>query len=189
MSCFGRPSIVPFAFALCVAGVSVPAESADGSKSATVAKELVQALDAAKLGAIATSDPSNPGVFIAALYIPDTQLLVVSAKYSAPPLLIDRINAKDYQAVYVDLQSASVRGSKIFVMDQGADGLMPKLSGDSSAADSFDEGDKSVAFDGDWKKAKITEADYTKAFADADDRYAKLLSMLVAQAKKSKAGS
>jgi hypothetical protein len=189
MSCFGRPSIVPFAFALCVAGVSVPAEPAEGSKSATVAKELVQALDAAKLGAIATADPSNPGVFIAALYIPDTQLLVVSAKYSAPPLLIDRINAKDYQAVYVDLQSASVRGSKIFVMDQAADGLMPKLSGDSSAPDSFDEGDKSMAFDGDWKKAKITETDYTKAFADADDRYAKLLSMLVAQAKKSKAGS
>ena len=189
MSCFGRPSLVPVAFALLVAGMAAPAAAADPSKSSTVAKELVQALDEAKLGAIATADPSTPGVFIAALYIPETQLLVVSAKYSAPPLLVDRINAKDYQAVYVDLQSASVRGSKIFVMDQGADGLMPKLSGDSSAADSFDEGDKSVSFDGDWKKAKITEADYTKAFADADDRYAKLLSMLVAQAKKSKAGS
>jgi len=46
-----------------------------------------------------------------------------------------------------------------------------------------------VSFDGDWKKAKISEADYNKAFADADDRYAKLLSMLLAQAKKSKAGS
>jgi hypothetical protein len=128
-------------------------------------------------------------VFVAALYIPGTQLLVVSAKYSAPPLLVDRINAKDYQAVYVDLQSASVRGSKVFVMDQGADGLAPKLSGDSSAADSFDEGDKSMSFDGDWKRAKISEADYTKAFAAADDRYAKMLSMLVAQAKKAKAGS
>ena len=134
MSCVGRPSIVPVAFALLVASVSVPAAAAD-SKSTAIAKELVQALDAAKLGAIATADPSNPGVFIAALYIPETQLLVVSAKYSAPPLLVDRINAKDYQAVYVDLQSASVRGSKIFVMDQGADGLLPKLSGDSSAPD------------------------------------------------------
>jgi hypothetical protein len=189
MSCFGRPSIVPFAVALLVAGVSIGASAADDSKSAAAAKELVQALDAAKLTAIATPDAANPGVFVAALYIPGTQLLVVSAKYSAPPLLMNSINAKDYQAVYVDLQSASVRGSKIFVMDQGADGLMPKLSGDSSAADSFDEGDKSVSFDGDWKKAKISEADYNKAFADADDRYAKLLSMLVAQAKKAKAGS
>jgi hypothetical protein len=162
--------------------------SAEDSKSAVVAKELVQALDAAKLTAIATADPANPGVFLAALYIPGTQLLVVSAKYAAPTLLTDRITAKDYQAVYVDLQSASVRGSKVFVMDSGADGLVAKPGG-GQAADSFDEGDKTVAFDGDWKKAKIAEADYTKAFAEADDRYSKMLSMLIAQAKKAKAGS
>jgi hypothetical protein len=188
MSCFGRPSIVSVALVLCIAGVSVGAAPAEESKSAAAAKELVQALAAAKLEAIATTDAANPGVFVAALYMPGT-LLVVSAKYSAPPLLVDRINAKDYQAVYVDLQSASVRGSKVFIMDQGADGLAAKPSGDSSAADSFDEGDKSVSFDGDWKKAKISEADYTKAFAAADDRYAKMLSMLVSQAKKAKGGS
>jgi len=188
MSCFGRPIIAFAAMTLSAAGVSVPA-AAEDSKSAAVAKELVQVLDAAKLTAIAAADAANAGVFVAALYIPGTQLLVVSAKYSAPPLLVDRINAKDYQAVYVDLQSASVRGSKIFVMDQGADGLAPKLSGDSTAADSFDEGDKSVSFDGDWKKAKISEADYHKSFSDCDDRYTKLLSMLLSQAKKAKAGS
>ncbi|MFL6279015.1 MAG: hypothetical protein ACJ731_02800 [Vicinamibacterales bacterium] len=187
MSCFGRPAILPVAFMLCAAGISIPA-SAEDPKSAALAKELVQALDSAKLAAIATADPANAGVFVAALYIPGTQLLVVSAKYSAPPLLVDRITAKDYQAVYVDLQSASVHGTKIFVMDQGADGLVAKPSGDQPA-DSFDEGDKSVAFDGDWKKAKIPEAEYSKSFASADDRYAKMLSMLVAQLKKSKAGS
>ena len=187
MSCFGRHSIVPVALA-CIAAVSVPTASAEDSKSAAAAKELVQALEAAKLEAIATPDPAAPGVFVAALYIPGTQLLVVSAKYSAPPLLVDRITAKDYQAVYVDLQSASVRGSKVFVMDQGADGLVAKPGGDH-AADSFDEGDKSVSFDGDWKKAKISEADYTKAFATAEERYAKMLSILAAQAKKAKAGS
>ena len=187
MSCFGRHSIVPVALA-CIAAVSVPTASAEDSKSAAAAKELVQALEAAKLEAIATPDPATPGVFVAALYIPGTQLLVVSAKYSAPPLLVDRITAKDYQAVYVDLQSASVRGSKVFVMDQGADGLVAKPGGDH-AADSFDEGDKSVSFDGDWKKAKISEADYTKAFATAEARYAKMLSILAAQAKKAKAGS
>jgi len=188
MSCFGRPSIIRLGVLLCAAAVSVPIASAEDPKSAAIAKALVQALDAAKLGAIATPDPANAGVFIAALYIPGTQLLVVSAKYSAPTLLVDRITAKDYQAVYVDLQSASVRGSKIFVMDQGADGLVAKPSGDQ-AADSFDEGDKSTAFDGDWKKAKIPEAEYTKAFVAADDQYTKMLSILVAQLKKSKSGS
>jgi len=187
MSCFGRPAIVRVALILCAAGVSIPAFAED-PKSAALAKELVQALTAAKLEAIATADPANAGVFVAAMYIPGTQLLVVSAKYSAPTLLVDRITAKDYQAVYVDLQSASIRGSKIFVMDQGADGLAAKPSGDQ-AADSFDEGDKSVSFDGEWKKAKISEADYTKSFASADERYTKMLSMLVAQLKKPKSGS
>jgi hypothetical protein len=188
MSCLGRPACVLAvvgAFSLTIPGF---ATAADDSKSAAAAKELVQTLDSAKLQSIATADPANPGVFIAVLYIPGTQLLVVSAKYSAPTLLVDRITAKDYQGVYVDLQSASVHGSKVFVMDQGADGLVAKPGGDQPA-DSFDEGDKSVSFDGDWKKAKILEADYAKAFAAADDRYAKMLSMLITQARKAKAGS
>ncbi len=188
MSFFGRPSGLSAVIVVCAAAAVIPAASAQDSKSSVVAKELVQALDAAKLESIATADPAVPGVFVAALYIPGSELLVVSAKYAAPPLLVDRITAKDYQAVYVDLQSASVKGSKIFIQDQGADGLMAKPSGDN-AADSWDEGDKSLSFDGDWKKAKIAEADYTKAFKDADERYAKMLSMLLAQAKKGKAGS
>jgi hypothetical protein len=188
MSCFGRPSLVPVIAAACAVSISGLTAASDDSRSVGAAKQLVQALDAAKLQSIAMADPENPGVFIAALYIPGTQLLVVSAKYAAPTLLLDRITAKDYQGVYVDLQSASVHGSKVFVMDSGADGLVAKPGGDQ-AADSFDEGDKSVSFDGDWKKAKITEADYTKAFASADDRYTKMLSLLLAQARKAKAGS
>ena len=187
MSCAGRPFLILFTVAMCVAALHTAGASAQDSKSAPIAKELVQTLDAAKLDSMAAPDPSTPGAFVAVLYIPGTQLLVVSAKYAAPQLLTDKITSKDYRDVYVDLQSASVRGSKVFVTDQGADGLVAK-PGDN-AADSWDEGDKSVTFDGDWKKAKVTEADYTKTFNDADDRYAKILSMLVAQAKKSKAGS
>lgn len=188
MSYAGRPSLIFVTASVCVAALCTPGASAQDSKSAALAKELVQALDAAKLDSMAAPDPATPGTFVAVLYIPGTELLVVSAKFAAPPLLIDKITKKDYRDVYVDLQSASVRGSKVFVTDQGADGLAAKPSGDN-AADSWDEGDKSVTFDGDWKKAKVSEADYTKTFNDADDRYAKILSMLVAQAKKAKAGS
>jgi hypothetical protein len=188
MSYAGRPSLIFVTASVCVAGLCTAGASAQDSKSAPLAKELVQTLDAAKLDSMAAADPATPGVFVAVLYIPGTQLLVVSAKYAAPQLLTDKITSKDYRDVYVDLQSASMRGSKVFVTDQGADGLVAKPSGDN-AADSWDEGEKSVTFDGEWKKAKLTEADYTKTFNDADDRYAKILSMLVAQAKKSKAGS
>ena len=187
MAFFGR-SCVLTGGALCVAALSLGA-AAQESKSGAVAKELVQRLDAAKLDGIAAADPSAPGSFVAALYIPGSQLLVVSAQYSAPPLLAERITAKDYRSVYVDLQSASIRGTKVFVQDQGADGLTPRPDGDQPA-DSWDEKDKTLAFDGDWKKAKLTEADYVKSFGDADERYARMLQALVAQAKGlGKAGS
>jgi hypothetical protein len=190
MAFFARPSVVGVAGALCAAVLSITTAASQESKSAAVAKELVQALDAAKLTDIAAADPASPGMFIAALYIPGTQLLVVSAKYSAPRLMVDRITARDFMGVYVDLQSASVRGTKVFIQDQGADGLSARPASDGPA-DLWDEGDKSVVFDGDWKKAKIAEADYTKNYADADERYAKMLSTLVAQVKqiKGKSGS
>jgi hypothetical protein len=187
MSCAGRPSIIFITAVVCVAALRTPVASAQDSKSAALAKQLVQALDAAKLDSMAATDSATPGAFVAVLYIPGTQLLVVSAKYAAPPLLTDKITKKDYRDVYVDLQSASVRGSKVFVTDQGADGLVAK-PGDN-AADSWDEGDKSVNFDGDWKKAKIAETDYTKTFNDADVKYAAMLSTLLAEAKKAKSGS
>jgi hypothetical protein len=188
MSCAGRPSIIFAAGAVCVAALCSSVASAQDSKSAALAKELVQTLDGAKMDSMAAADPATPGTFVAVLYIPGTQLLVVSAKYAAPQLLTDKITSKDYRDVYVDLQSASVRGSKVFITDQGADGLFAKPSGDN-AADSCDEGDKSVTFDGDWKKAKMAEAEYTKTFNDADAKYATMLSTLLAQAKKMKSGS
>ena len=176
--------------ALIVSAAALPAAfgSDQESKSAGAAKELVQALEAAKLENIAAVDPADPSAFVAALYIPGTQLLVVSAKYAAPPLLAERIKTNDYMGVYVDLQSASVRGSKVFVQDAGADGLRVKPDG-AQAADTVEQADKTVVFDGEPKKAKMSEADYTKAYGDADERYAKMLSVLVTQAKGKKTGS
>jgi hypothetical protein len=190
MSRFDRPFRGAAALILAAAAVMVPVTFAaeQDSKSAPVAKELVQALEAAKLENIAAADPADPASFIAALYIPGTQLLVVSAKYSAPPLLADRIKTSDFMGVYVDLQSASVHGSKVFVQDAGADGLRSKPDGDQ-AADTVEQGDKTVVFDGEPKKAKLSDADYSKAYGDADERYAKMLSTLVAQVKGKKSGS
>jgi hypothetical protein len=185
---FDWPVLGAAALIVSAATVPVPLAAAQESKSAPVAKELVQALEAAKLENIAAPDPADSGSFVAALYIPGTQLLVVSAKYSAPPLLTDRIKTNDYMGVYVDLQSASIRGSKVFVQDAGADGLRMKPDGDQ-AADTVEHGDKTVVFDGEPKKAKMSEADYSKAYADADERYAKMLSVLVTQAKGKKGGS
>lgn len=162
------------------------AGGAEDSKSSVVAKELTLALDAAKLDSIAAADPSAPGTYVAALYFKDSQLLVVSAKYSVPVLLNDKLQKKEYRDVYVDLQAASVAGTRVFVMDQLANGLAAKSS-DDNPPDTWEEGTKSVTFDG-AKKAKMEDAEYDKAFASADDRYAKMLSLLLAQVK-GKSGS
>ena len=158
------------------------ASTFQSAKSAASAKQLTDALDAGKLDAIAAADPSDPGAFVAALYIQGSQLLVVAAKYAAPPLLTAKIKAKDYRDVYVDLSSASVAGSKVFIIDQNCDGLAAKPDG-GAPGDSWEAGTQAVTFDGDWRKAKMTEDAYGKAFADADDRYARLLALLTAQAK------
>jgi hypothetical protein len=160
---------------------------AQASRSAAAAKDLSDTMDRLKLDSIAAPDPNDPSTFVAALYFQGAQLLVVSAKYSAPTLLTAKIEKKDFRDTYIDLNSASVAGSKIFVMDQGANGLVGRHDGDQPF-DTWEEGNKTVAFDGDWRKAKLSEDEYMKTFASADERYARILSLLNEQAKKS-AGS
>jgi len=161
-------------------GSAVPA--LQGTKSSPAAKQLVQALEAAKLDAIAAADPADPGTFVAALYIQGSQLLVVSAKYAAPTLLVAKLKTKEYRDIYMDLSAASVAGSKVFIIDQNCDGLASKPDGDA-APDSWEAATRAVNFDGDWRKAKLTEEAYDKAFSDADERYATILGLLAAQAK------
>jgi type II secretory pathway pseudopilin PulG len=160
---------------------SVPAAGQD-SRSSTAAKQLAQALDSAKLDAIAAPDPSDPSTYVAALYIQGSQLLVVSAKYAAPPLLAAKMKTKEFRDIYIDLSSASIAGSKVFIIDQNCNGLFSKPDG-NDAPDSWEAGTEQVTFDGEWRKAKLTEEAYGKAFSTADDRYAKILALLTAQAK------
>ena len=178
MLIIARRCVLAAVLALSVHGASV----FQPTKSASPAKQLTDALDAAKLDAIAAADPSDPGSFVAALYIQGSQLLVVSAKYAAPPLLTAKIKAKDYRDVYIDLSSASVAGSKVFIVDQNCDGLASKPGGDA-APDSWEFGTQQVTFDGEWRKAKLTEEAYGKVFSSADERYTKILALLTAQVK------
>jgi len=153
------------------------------SKSAALAQELTALLDQKKLDAIAAKDPSASDLYVAALYFPGSQLLVASARYAVPSILNEKLAKKDFREVYTDLNSASVPGSLVLVMDMGADGLKPAK--DDTRVDTCDVNNKSLVFDGDWKGHQMaSEAEYDKAYADADARYAKMLATLIAQAKK-----
>jgi hypothetical protein len=163
--------------------LALPAAArAQDSKSADLARQLAQLLDDKKLDAIAAADPQAAGSFAAALYFPGTELLVVSAKYSAPAKMNEALAKKDYHEVYADLSAASVAGSKVFVMDINADGLVVKPRGDSPA-DSVERASGTVSFDGDPKKAKLSDADYAKAFQEADSAYSQMLQLLISKLK------
>jgi hypothetical protein len=95
----------------------------------------------------------------------------------------ERLAKKDYREAYLDLSSASVPGSKVFIEDLGANGLVARPR-DNEAFDAFEVGGKRISFDGDWKKQQMSEDDYMKAFAAADARYSQVLTALLAQAKK-----
>lgn len=152
-------------------------------KSAAGAKELAQLLDQAKVDAVAAPLPDSPDTFVAAMFIPG-ELLVISAKYSAPTLLTERIDKKDYREVYIDLNSAGTPNTKVFIQDLAADGLVLR-PGDDDPHDIYESTTTKIEFSGDWKKLKMSEEDYRKTFAHADVEYAKYLAALVGQMKKS----
>jgi hypothetical protein len=157
---------------------------AQDSKSTALAKELVAAMDAAKLDSVAAKDPGKPDVFYGVLYFPGAQLLVVGAQYAAPQVMNERLTKKDYREAYLDLSSASVPGSKVFIEDLEANGLVAKPR-ENEAFDAYEAGGKRTSFDGDWKKQQLSEDEYMKAFAAADEKYSEALTALIAQAKKS----
>jgi len=157
--------------------------SAQTSTSAPLAKELTALLDARQIDSIAAKDPSGPDQFIGALYFPNLQLLVVSARYSVPQLLNERLGKREYRDIYIDLNSASVRGSKVFIEDLKCDGLLATRE-ENQPFDMYERDTKRISFDGDWKKQDLSEDAYMRTFTEADAAYARLLSALIQEAKK-----
>jgi len=98
-----------------------------------------------------------------------------------PQLLQTRLTNKEYRDVYLDLNGAAT--AKTFIEDPGCDGLKAKRE-NNQAFDTAETEGKRTAFDGEWKAQKLSEQDYTKAFAAADERYARILTALIAQLKK-----
>lgn len=175
----------PLCSSLVVAAVlaaASPAGAQDG-KSAAGAKELAQVLSAKKMDSVAARDPNAADTFIAALTFPG-QIILITAKYPAPPLLNEKLAQNNHRDVYIELNSASVPESRLIITDLGADGLRPKKAKRDDPFDSRDLAGKTLAFDGNWREDKMSEADYMKAYAESDEQYARLLSVLVAAAKK-----
>ena len=95
---------------------------AQDSTSAALAAQLAELMTNAELDALAGTDSTGEDRFVAALVFPG-QLLVVSARYEVPIYVEDKIANGEYREVYIDLNAASIGGTKVLVVDVGANGL------------------------------------------------------------------
>lgn len=162
------PAVAFVAAALLCAAPFTANLSAQASKSSAGAKELAQLLQSRKLDSIAARHPGAADEFVAALHFPG-QLLVVWARYSAPALLNEKILKGEYRDVYIDLNSAAIADSRTLITDLGADGLKATRE-DNEPFDQQDRADKGIRFDGNWREDKMSEQEYMKIFAQADQR-------------------
>jgi hypothetical protein len=165
-----------------VASVVATPATAQEARSAALAKELTGIMQQLKLDSVAARHPAAPDQFVAALYFPG-QLLVISARTTAPAVVNEKLVRREFRDVYIDLNSASITESRVMISDGGGDGLRPKREA-NQPFDTYDIQGKAVRFDGNWREDKMSEKDYMKFFADADEAYFAALQALVAELKK-----
>lgn len=176
------PSIVLLMLVLLTRGAGLHAER---FASADAARELVLAFEQLRLDAFAAADPAEPGTFIAALYIPGGQLLVVSAHHPSVEGVAHRITMHQYRDVYLDLQGTPTPQGKFFVQDARADGILSALPGRGDVDVVYEDGARQTLFNGDFKAQRLTAAAYDAKLAAADAHYARLLKLLTSAVRQS----
>ncbi len=157
--------------------------SAQDAKSAVLAGELATLLDAARLDSVAARHGDAQDEFVGALYFPGSQLLVAKGRFAAPERASVLLGQKSYRDIYIDLNSAALPATRVFISDLGADGLRFKRE-NNRPSDSADVAAKSYRFDGDWGKARMSREEYTAIWQATDEQYTQMLQSLVAQLKK-----
>jgi hypothetical protein len=150
-------------------------------RSPALAAELTDLLTQHQLDAVAAADPEAPDRFVAALVFPNVQLLVVSAKYPAPTLILQQIAAKAYRDAYMALQQSGISDGKVFVQDLAADGLRGE---DAQGVDVLYENVvNQTLFDGAPEKRKMTKSAYDQKVQASDATYSRMLTLLINQLK------
>ena len=155
---------------------------AQDSKSASLVKELTTLMQQRKLDSVAARHPAADDQFVAALFFPG-QLLVVTARSTAPAVVNEKLYRGEFRDVYIDLNSASIPESRVMISDGGADGLRPRRE-ENQPFDTHDGGGKSIRFDGNWREDRMSEKDYMASFAAAEEAYLAAVTALLSELKK-----
>ena len=124
-----------------------PAQALE-SRSAPLATELAQMLDAMKLTSVAAE--GRRSTTSGALYVPGIQLLVVRAKFSATDRMNYLLSMKEYRDAYVDLNSASERESRMSDLRSRRQRSPASNAKRTSHSTWSTSAGKSLSFDGRW---------------------------------------
>jgi hypothetical protein len=159
---------------LLAAGLAAPGLAEETSSKA--AGELVGLMTSRNLQAIAAEDPASPGRFVAAMLVPDVQLLAVAGSSTSPDYLRAMIAQGNYSEAYSTLHAAVVPDSKIFFQDMGCDGL----AGDEGESIDimYERNSQQTIFNRDWKGQKLSKSAYEEKVQKADAQYSQLLTLL-----------
>jgi hypothetical protein len=149
-----------------------------GVRSRELAAQLVDTLSGRHLDAIAARDPGLENGYVAALFFPGSQLLVIDAAYPAPGYIEARLQAYAYKDVYAALQQAGTKDTRFFVQDLGADGL--HAQDDQPVDIVYEKGVNQTVFDG---NRDHKDHDYGKKLVAADARYSRVLQLLLDAAR------
>lgn len=172
-------TLVRLTVVVCLAlAASTHAVWAQTGRSVDAAAALVSLMEPRRLATFAAADPAEPGRFVAAMYFPGTQLLVVSARYPVPVLLEQRLHEGQFQQAYMDLQCGRGTEGQWFVQDLKANGLLATRE-PGEPFDLVDRGGTAyVALDGDWARQGLTADEYRYRYATADEAYTRMLTVL-----------
>jgi hypothetical protein len=168
--------------ALLLATATALVAQAQESKSAPLVKELTDLLQQRKLDSMAARHPAAADQFVAALYFPG-QLLIVTARSTAPAVVSEKLHRSEFRDVYIDLNSASIPESRVMISDGGADGLRPRREV-NAPFDTHDGAGQSIRFDGNWREDRMSEKDYMGRYEAAEEAYIAALTALLMELKK-----
>lgn len=152
--------------------LSAGSATAQPSESAPLSVQLAELMTSGQLEAVAGKDTVDDDRYVAALAFPG-QLLVVSARYEVPIYIEEKIANGQFREVYLDLNQASMAGTKVLITDVGANGLLANDAG----VDVFDGGSGVLRLDG---GGSLSGDEYRRVVADADQQYARILTALIA---------
>jgi hypothetical protein len=161
---------------LVIIALGTAAAARNSLRSPEAARQLVELMQAQNMDAFAAEDPLQPRRFVAAMLVPDVQLLVVVAESTAAEYLRSQLSQRDYRDVYLTLHSSAVPRTKLFIQDMACDGLNDR-GGNLDII--YAQASTQTVFDGDWRAQNLTKGAYEEKLQNADRSYADALALLV----------